>query len=608
MKKRKLLQLQSGQHIQDYHQQSNVLGLGNVSPSLHATRRTNFVSERKKKVLEEIREISEKIKQNRKAVNQLDSILDYLNPEKKEEYDILLCAMNNLTRSFVHLLFNFSHQRVFKAISVFKKMEVIEEKYIYFVYERVLCFSFYCLYYLSSTEPSIQVAALESIFSIAQIRCLEFIKSSLILKTVKSIVYLVPLSSSLLRILIQTYLTKHGDLLLTFISCLKKILHSYLKKPESTKGKVKQVVKNSWSILRDVPVPTPQLFKTKFFTPATKEDSQTLFTKKKDHSSTSLVSSFSDSEIKVLLAKLKRKLNQSILIFLRLPLPRELFKTVLVRIHVDVFPKLTQPVALCDFLIDSYNTNGIFSILALNGIFILMTKYHLDYPKFYSKLYQLFTPTIYYMKYRSDFFRLSSLFLSSRYIPASILTAFIKRMARLSLRAPLQPCLCLLAMSYNMMIHHPGCRVLLHREREAHPSIDLERNNLMRRFSESLSPTLSEVASNIQEKEKHQISQLRVGDLFREDATLPEGANALESSLWELIALRDHYCPTIAQFVRMFDKSNENPRPVELNSIVLNSYSSLIETELKKQVKNVPLEHKVVNDEDCYQAFSPNNC
>ena len=52
-------------------------------------------------------------------------------------------------------------------------------------------------------------------------------------------------------------------------------------------------------------------------------------------------------------------------------------------------------------------------MLALNGIFVLVTQHSLEYPRFYERLYQLLTREAFAARYRSQFFKLADIFLSS---------------------------------------------------------------------------------------------------------------------------------------------------------------------------------------------------
>lgn len=74
---------------------------------------------------------------------------------------------------------------------------------------------------------------------------------------------------------------------------------------------------------------------------------------------------------------------------LRLPLPPQLLKQVLVQLHTSVMPALSNPLLLADFLTSCLDQGGMLGILALNGIFTLVTKHGLEYPAFYARLYAL---------------------------------------------------------------------------------------------------------------------------------------------------------------------------------------------------------------------------
>ena len=64
---------------------------------------------------------------------------------------------------------------------------------------------------------------------------------------------------------------------------------------------------------------------------------------------------------------------------------------VLVRAHADVMPHLTNPHLLTDFLTHALDAGGLSGMLALHGIFTLVTRHGLEYPHFYRRLYSLLT-------------------------------------------------------------------------------------------------------------------------------------------------------------------------------------------------------------------------
>ena len=159
----------------------------------------------------------------------------------------------------------------------------------------------------------------------------------------------------------------------------------------------------------------------------------------------------------------KQLFSSSWIDFLRIPLTSEIHKKILLNLHTDVLPHMTDPKLLMDFLTDSYNTGGVTSLLALNGLFFLIHQHNLDYPEFFKKLYALFEPSIFHVKYQARFFHLADLFLSSTHLPAYLIAAFVKRMSRLALTAPPQGAMLVLAFVCNLMKRHPSVQVLIHR-------------------------------------------------------------------------------------------------------------------------------------------------
>ena len=65
---------------------------------------------------------------------------------------------------------------------------------------------------------------------------------------------------------------------------------------------------------------------------------------------------------------------------------------VLVRVHADVIAHLANPHLLSDFLTRALDTGGLNGMLALHGIFTLVTQHGLEYPRFYARLYGLLAP------------------------------------------------------------------------------------------------------------------------------------------------------------------------------------------------------------------------
>ena len=63
------------------------------------------------------------------------------------------------------------------------------------------------------------------------------------------------------------------------------------------------------------------------------------------------------------------------------------------RVHVDILPHLASPHLLTDWLTRAVDAGGLPGMLALHGIFTLVTRHGLEYPRFYARLYSLLTPS-----------------------------------------------------------------------------------------------------------------------------------------------------------------------------------------------------------------------
>lgn len=73
----------------------------------------------------------------------------------------------------------------------------------------------------------------------------------------------------------------------------------------------------------------------------------------------------------------KRGFSECWIKFMKLPLKEEMYKKILLILHKRILPHLTEPKLLMDFLTDSYNVGGAVSLLALNGLFTLITEHNL---------------------------------------------------------------------------------------------------------------------------------------------------------------------------------------------------------------------------------------
>ncbi|KAF2231535.1 CBF-domain-containing protein [Viridothelium virens] len=261
----------------------------------------------------------------------------------------------------------------------------------------------------------------------------------------------------------------------------------------------------------------------------------------------------------------KKAAQDAWLSLLRQPLTRPQRKAVLNKVTTHIAPVFSRPELLMDFLTTSFDIGGAVSLLALSGLFHLITTRNLDYPKFYTKLYSLIDADILHSKYRSRFFRLLDTFLSSTHLPATLVASFIKRLSRLVLTAPPAGIIAVVPFIYNMLQRHRQCTFMLHRD--PHPSF-LAWQTLHPSSSSNDNPSLE--------------------DPFLADEPDPTKTLALESSLWELDTLRSHYHPNVATLAGIIAQQFTK-REYQLEDFLDHSYASLVEAELGKEVKKAPV-------------------
>lgn len=202
--------------------------------------------------------------------------------------------------------------------------------------------------------------------------------------------------------------------------------------------------------------------------------------------------------------------------YLQFNLPPATYKRALVYLDKHALQHFANPLLLADFLVDSFKTGGIISLLSLSPLYTLIHKCNLDYPHFFGNLYRLLHPAITYTKYRARFLFWCDLFLTSTHISSQIVASFAKKLARLALTSPPDTILIVLPFIGNLFIRHPITQCIL-----SAPQFEPEK------------------------------------DPFSESEINPENTSAIHSYMWELKALQSHYHPDIAQLAKQI--SNDLP-------------------------------------------------
>ncbi|KAG5326525.1 NOC4B protein, partial [Acromyrmex heyeri] len=254
-------------------------------------------------------------------------------------------------------------------------------------------------------------------------------------------------------------------------------------------------------------------------------------------------------------SNVKRALNKVWACIMHWELTPQLHKQLLIVLLERVISHLEKPILLTDFLMDSLDADGPVGVLALQGVFILVTKHNLEYPNIFTKLYSMFEPEIFHTKYKARLFYLSDLFLSSTHLPEALVAAFAKRLARLTLVAPPEDILIILLFVGNLLLRHPGLKRLIDH------------------------PQGGEAPSN---------ASTGAGDPFLMEERDPLLSNALLSSLWEIRALQWHILPSIASAARFI----REPLPsveYDMASALERTGGHLFESELKNKVKEIML-------------------
>lgn len=188
-------------------------------------------------------------------------------------------------------------------------------------------------------------------------------------------------------------------------------------------------------------------------------------------------------------------------------------RQLLVLLLEKVLAYLDKPTDLTDYLMDSLDMGGQVALLALQGIFVLIHKHNMSYPNVYEKLYLLFEPEIFHQKTKARLFHLADIFLTSSYLPETLVAAFVKRLARLALIAPPQDIVIILHFISNLISRHPGLKRLI---------CDTTRDHN------------EEIAD----------------DPYLPNEADPNKSRALQSSLWEVHLLKKHMLPSVAQLTK----------------------------------------------------------
>jgi U3 small nucleolar RNA-associated protein 19 len=308
----------------------------------------------------------------------------------------------------------------------------------------------------------------------------------------------------------------YGDVCLHFISLMDKIVAKVAKKEKASPV----FVDNALNILESFPLPDAEKLK----------------------SGPNLL----DKNVSTNFERIKRHYGSIWTNLVKCKFNVQQYKRSLIMLNEKVIPLLEKPILLADFLLGSFSVGGAISVLALSGVYTLISKYNLDYPDFYAKLYSLFQVEIFHVKYKARFFHLSDIFLASTHLPQTLVASFVKRIARMSLQAPADCLPLCIRFIYNLIHRHPGLKFLLD------------------------APERSDLTS----------------DPFLATESNPNSTKAMESSLWEIQTLTSHILPEVSYAAKELYENGirEEGTEKDISAVLEKTYSDFMDAELKKKI------------------------
>lgn len=244
---------------------------------------------------------------------------------------------------------------------------------------------------------------------------------------------------------------------------------------------------------------------------------------------------------------------------LKLNLPLSSLKRTLSFLPHYVLDHVPSPLRFADFFMQAYTDHGsgLVGVLALDGLFELMTENGLEYPNFYKQLYRLVSSRVLYVKHRSRFFSLlTKCLIRNEMLPGHLVAAFCKRLCRAALSGPPPGALFVLSLVSNLLRKHPECGCLYDRKGN---------NNNGDGMTDEYLPE-------------------------EED---PAKARALQSSLWELDVLERHYYAPVSTLAGSIGTPSEAKAPPHnIDEFSHHTYASLFDQERKKRTKKTALTFK----------------
>ena len=448
------------------------------------------------------------------------------------------------------------------------------------------------LAFLAHAHPSLHLSALHSLLALSKLQCAgagDNAASSLSMGLFSSAMIAILSSPSYTHLqdpLMSQYLLPHADLQLYAFRILKRaVLSVNAASPSSSSSPSSAVFPNALAVLLALSSPSVEAATSCYVLPPPNQSS------------------------------VHKALSDAWFTLLSIRHTVPVYKLLLSHVDTHIIPRVSSPLLLADFLTDSFSIGGVVALLSLSSLFTLMSRFGLDYPHFYHRLYALCTPQVTQSKYRHRFFRLLGVFLGSAYLPRAYVAAFVKRLSRVALLGGVDSGVVLLAIVFNLVRRHRGVRELVGREQEIlddrKQQMDSLTAFLVRRQqeltqqpqqpqqpvrapgdsdsdSDSISddagpPRAPTVSASESTGAESSFAAALTSDPFDAVTSELEHSRAEESTLWEVRTLTLHYDPTLSSLAAMFFADNAPKRDLDVSAYDGLSYEALKAKELQRR-------------------------
>lgn len=253
----------------------------------------------------------------------------------------------------------------------------------------------------------------------------------------------------------------------------------------------------------------------------------------------------------------------------------ELVREFLISLNKGVIDNVENPLIFSDYLVRKSAASDVktmkdfdIKIFALNGLFVLLTKYKFDYDRYYNTLYELICKrvggqTIFDSRYKNKFYKVLKDSLVSSSVPFVVVCSFLKKLCIISLFSKEEVVIQNLTLMLIIIQSHPRAfRMLTYKKSKKDFKESLKENSSTFDWDKFD----SKISAQEPPKEKQiEIDETEYKECFDDNEIDPYKTKAKSCSLWELYTLEKHYNTKIRKLVKIFT-SNFLPKQYALEN------------------------------------------